>query len=112
MEACAVAPYEGVRLLAFVVASTSGDQRAASALTSAQKHVEQTPKASSEHRDDPHPAVKHHQEEAGGADGDLRRLILSQLSQLLPSYSVPDTLVLVPALCLTSHGEHQTHGHS
>ncbi|TMS20244.1 Beta-alanine-activating enzyme [Larimichthys crocea] len=105
VEACAVAPYEGLRLLAFVVASTSGDQRAASPLTSVQKQAEQTPSASAEHRDDPHPAVSHHQEEAGGADGDLRRLILSQLSRLLPSYSVPDTLVLVPALCLTSHGK-------
>lgn len=107
-----MAPYEGSRLLAFVVASTSGDQRAASPLTSVQKQAEQTPSASAEHRDDPHPAVSHHQEEAGGADGDLRRLILSQLSRLLPSYSVPDTLVLVPALCLTSHGEHQTRRHS
>ncbi|XP_027146442.1 beta-alanine-activating enzyme isoform X2 [Larimichthys crocea] len=105
VEACAVAPYEGSRLLAFVVASTSGDQRAASPLTSVQKQAEQTPSASAEHRDDPHPAVSHHQEEAGGADGDLRKLILSQLSRLLPSYSVPDTLVLVPALCLTSHGK-------
>lgn len=107
-----MAPYEGSRLLAFVVASTSGDQRAASPLTSVQKQAEQTPSASAEHRGDPHPAVSHHQEEAGGADGDLRRLILSQLSRLLPSYSVPDTLVLVPALCLTSHGEHQTRSHS
>lgn len=38
-------------------------------------------------------------------DGDLRRLILNQLSLLLPSYSVPDTLLLVPALPLTPHGE-------
>jgi len=38
-------------------------------------------------------------------DGDLRRLILNQLSLLLPSHSIPDTLVLVPALSMTPHGE-------
>uniref|UniRef100_A0A3Q4G5B4 Aminoadipate-semialdehyde dehydrogenase n=1 Tax=Neolamprologus brichardi TaxID=32507 RepID=A0A3Q4G5B4_NEOBR len=42
---------------------------------------------------------------SGGADGDLKKLILSQLSLLLPAHSVPDTLVLVPALCLTAHGK-------
>uniref|UniRef100_A0A3Q1ALR7 Carrier domain-containing protein n=1 Tax=Amphiprion ocellaris TaxID=80972 RepID=A0A3Q1ALR7_AMPOC len=35
----------------------------------------------------------------------LKRVILSQLSLLLPPHSVPDTLVLVPALCLTPHGK-------
>lgn len=99
VEACAVGLYEGVRLLAFVVTSTFGEQRAASPLTSVQKHVEQT---------DLHSPVTHHQEEAGGADGDLSRLILSQLSLLLPSHSVPDTLVLVSALCQTPHGERHT----
>lgn len=97
VEACAVALFEATRLLAFVVPSTSGDQKEASPLTSAQKHPERTPSAS---------AVSHHQGETGGADGDLRRLILNQLSLLLPSHSVPDTLVQVPALCLTPHGEH------
>ncbi|XP_056271248.1 beta-alanine-activating enzyme isoform X2 [Pseudoliparis swirei] len=38
-------------------------------------------------------------------DGDLRRLILNQLSLLLPSHSIPDTLVLVPALSMTPHGK-------
>uniref|UniRef100_A0A665VA80 Aminoadipate-semialdehyde dehydrogenase n=1 Tax=Echeneis naucrates TaxID=173247 RepID=A0A665VA80_ECHNA len=63
VEACAVGLHEGSRLLAFVVMSTSADQRA------------------------------------------LHRLIVKQLSVLLPSYSVPDTLVQVPALCLTHHGK-------
>lgn len=103
VEACAVGLHEGFRLLAFVVASTSGDQTAASPLASVQKRVEQT------HL--PAPA-KRHQEETGGADGDLSRLILSQLSLLLPSHSVPDTLVVVPALCQTPHGERQTHSHA
>ncbi|XP_051233307.1 beta-alanine-activating enzyme isoform X1 [Dicentrarchus labrax] len=103
VEACAVGLHEGIRLLAFVVASTSGDQKAASPLTSVQKHVERT--ASAEHREDLLSSGKQHQGEAGGADGDLSRLIRNQLSLLLPSYSVPDALVLVPALCLTPHGK-------
>lgn len=44
-------------------------------------------------------------EAVAGADGDLSRLVLRQLSLLLPSHSVPDTLVVVPALCQTPHGE-------
>lgn len=91
VEACAVSLYEGSRLLAFVVAFTPAEQTA-------------------EHRGDPRSAAKHHQEETGGADGDLSRLILSRLSQVLPAHSVPDVLVLVPSLCLTPHGEHQTQG--
>lgn len=88
--------HEGFRLFAFVVASTLGDQMAASPVTSVRKHGEETAS--------PSPA-KHRHEEAGGADGDLSRLILSQLSLLLPAHCLPDTLVLVPALCQTPHGE-------
>ncbi|XP_012721863.2 beta-alanine-activating enzyme [Fundulus heteroclitus] len=73
VEACAVGLHEGVRLLAFVVASTS------------------------EARD--------HQGEADGADGDLQRSVLKQLSPLVPSHCIPDTVVLVPALSLTPHGK-------
>lgn len=91
--------HEGFRLLAFVVASTLGDQMSASPVTSVQKHGEETA---------PPPPAKHHHEEAGGADGGLSRLILSQLSQLLPAHCLPDTLVLVPALCQTPHGERHT----
>ncbi|XP_049911381.1 beta-alanine-activating enzyme [Epinephelus moara] len=103
VEACAVVLHEASRLLAFVVASTSGDQKADSPLTSVPGHAEQT--ASAERGEDLPSAVKHRQEEPGGTDGDLSRLILNQLSLLLPSYSVPDTLLLVPALCLTPHGK-------
>uniref|UniRef100_A0A7N8Y5N9 Aminoadipate-semialdehyde dehydrogenase n=1 Tax=Mastacembelus armatus TaxID=205130 RepID=A0A7N8Y5N9_9TELE len=48
----------------------------------------------------------------GGTGGDLNRLIQNQLSSQLPSYSVPDKLVFVPALCLTPHGKwlHIRHG--
>lgn len=96
--------YEGSRLLAFVVTSTSGEQNAVSPLPSAQQHTEQTPPASVERQED----IEHHQVETVVTDGDLSGLILKQLSLLLPSYSLPDTLVLVPALPLTPHGEHWT----
>lgn len=111
VEACAVGLYEGSRLLAFVVASTSGDQRAASPLPSVQQHVDKSPSTFPRHQEEDLPSpVKLHQEETSGADGDLSRLIVNQLSLLLPSHSVPDTLVLVPALCLTPHGERWTQG--
>ncbi|KAM9357795.1 beta-alanine-activating enzyme [Symphorus nematophorus] len=103
VEACAVCLSEGFRLLAFVVLSTSGDQKTAPTHTSGQKHVEQI--APTDHQEDLPSSVKHHQVETGGADGDLSRLILNQLSLLLPSYSVPDTLVSVPVLSLTPHGK-------
>ena len=112
VEACAVGLYGGFRLLAFVVASAAGDQMAASASSSVQERAEQTSSASAERQQNLPLSVKHHLEEAGGADGDLKRLILNQLSLLLPSHGIPDTLVLVPALCLTPHGERQTHAHS
>ncbi|XP_041862300.1 beta-alanine-activating enzyme [Melanotaenia boesemani] len=104
VEACAVGLYEGVRLLAFVVASTAADQMAASSLLSVQQRAEQT-SASAEHQQNLPLSVKHHLDEAGSADGELKRLILNQLSLLLPSHSIPDTLVLVQALCLTPHGK-------
>lgn len=98
VEACAVCLYEASRLVSFVVASTCGDQRAAS--PSEQHLVEETAAAVS-----PLSSVTQLQGRTGGADGDLRRLILKQLSLLLPSHCVPDTVVLVPSLCVTPHGE-------
>ncbi|XP_022607126.1 acyl-CoA synthetase family member 4 [Seriola dumerili] len=108
VEACAVGLSDGSRLLAFVVASTSGDQTAASPLTSVQQCEEKSPSGLGQYQDHLPSLVKHHphrEEETGGADGELRRLIVDRLSLLLPSYSVPDTLVLVPALSLTRHGK-------
>lgn len=79
VEACAVALQEGFRLLAFVVPSRNQQQQS------------------------DHPGLATPTEQQ--TDGDLRRLVLNQLSLLLPSYSVPDALLLVPALPLTPHGE-------
>ncbi|KAM9385290.1 beta-alanine-activating enzyme [Pholidichthys leucotaenia] len=103
VESCAVGLYGGTRLLAFVVASTSGDQKAAS--ISAEQCEEQSPSAFSEHLEERPSSVRPPLEESGGADGEVRRLIQEQLSVLLPAHSVPDTLLLVPALCLTAHGK-------
>lgn len=72
------------RLLAFVVAPTAGHQMAASTVSSTQQ--------------DHGPP-----EEVGWAT--VKRLIMKQLTLLLPSHSVPDTLLLVPALRQTPHGE-------
>lgn len=99
VEACAVGLHEGSRLLAFVVASASDHQKAASPSLSVHQRAEQTPSSLPS-------SVKHPPEESAGADGDLKKLVQSQLSLLLPAHSVPDTLVLVPALCLTAHGEY------
>ncbi|KAF7667690.1 hypothetical protein LDENG_00052830 [Lucifuga dentata] len=104
VEACAVGLDESSRLLAFVVASTSVNQNTAFPLTSAQECVDQIPSACAEHQEDISPSVKHH-EETSSADRHLRRLIVKQLSLLLPSYSIPDALVLVPALSLSPHGK-------
>ncbi|XP_047443022.1 beta-alanine-activating enzyme isoform X2 [Mugil cephalus] len=93
VEGCAVGLHEGLRLLAFVVASPPGGHIADSASSSARVR-EALPSS-----------VKPRPEETAGAEGDLKGLILRRLSVLLPSHSVPDTLVLVPALCLTPHGK-------
>ncbi|KAM3619691.1 uncharacterized protein V6R79_012033 [Siganus canaliculatus] len=85
VEACAVALHRRSRMLAFVVASTSGDQRAASPLASVDQHSS---------------SVERHQEEA-----DLGGCILKLLSQRLQSYKVPDEVVPVSALGLTPHGK-------
>lgn len=86
VDACAVALHEGLRLLAFVVPSRN--------------------QAVQQRRDPPEPPPPSGTEgTADGTDGRLRRLILDQLSLLLPSHSVPDTLLLIPALLLTPHGE-------
>lgn len=82
VEACAVALQEGFRLLAFVVPSRN-------------EPVQQ--------QQSNHPGLATPTEQQ--TDSDLNRLILNQLSLLLPSYSVPDVLLLVPALPLTPHGE-------
>ncbi|XP_054645265.1 beta-alanine-activating enzyme [Dunckerocampus dactyliophorus] len=42
---------------------------------------------------------------SSGCRGDPMRRLLEQLTPLLPSYGIPDTVVLVPALPLTPHGK-------
>lgn len=92
VEACAVALHQGLRLLAFVVPSRNypveGDHR--------------------DHPGLPPPTEEETETERDRVDGELRRLILDQLSLLLPAHSVPDTLLLIPALLFTPHGDRHT----
>ncbi|KAM3875855.1 beta-alanine-activating enzyme [Diretmus argenteus] len=104
VESCAVGLHEGFRLVAFVVASTSGDQKAASPFPSVHRHVVQSPAATAAHQEDLTSSINHDEKRSASNKG-LNRAVLTQLSLLLPSYSVPDTLVLVPALPLSSHGK-------
>lgn len=83
VEACAVALQEGFRLLAFVVPTRN--------------------QTAQQQRQSDHPALATMTEQQ--TDGALGRFILNQLYLLLPSYSVPNALLLVPALPLTPHGE-------
>ncbi|XP_074525010.1 beta-alanine-activating enzyme [Halichoeres trimaculatus] len=93
VEACAVCLYKASHLLAFVVASTSGEQTSASVQElDGQTQLDQTRLLSPS-------------EQTQAADRDQSRLILDQLSLLVPAYSVPDVLVLVQALSLTPHGK-------
>lgn len=75
--------YQGSRLVAFVVASAGRD---------AGSPPSPGPTTSDRRREDTGPASR----------------IRKQLSLRLPSYSVPDAVVLVPALPLTRHGECRT----
>lgn len=77
---------DGSGLLAFVVPPAAGQQMAAPPMSSGQQDL-----------------LHWSPEDPGQAD--LRRLILKQLLVLLPPHSLPDRVVLVPALCLTPHGE-------
>ncbi|XP_029001762.1 beta-alanine-activating enzyme [Betta splendens] len=99
VEACVVGLYKGSRLVAFVVPSTSGDQEAASPLSPIRQRERRTPASSAERQEDASSPVAQRQSETGSAG------ILKQLSLLLPSYSVPDSVVLIPALLLTHHGK-------
>lgn len=88
VEACAVSLHQGLRLLAFVVPSRNHP-------------------AERDHPDLP-PPTEEEETERDGTHGELRRLILDQLSLLLPAHSVPDTLLLIPALLFTPHGDRHT----
>ncbi|XP_029952954.1 beta-alanine-activating enzyme isoform X2 [Salarias fasciatus] len=89
VESCAVALHRGFRLIAFVVAApiSSRQQRA-------EADQENLPSSG-----------RHHLEEAGAAEDHLKEVMVRQLSALLPSHSVPDVLLLVPALSLNPHGK-------
>ncbi|KAG7488869.1 hypothetical protein MATL_G00038990 [Megalops atlanticus] len=91
VEACAVSLYEGQRLLAFVVpASPSRDlQRDPSSSDPAPSSSDPTPSSN----------------DLAPPPRSLQTEILGRLSQLLPSHGIPDTILLVLALPLSSHGK-------
>ncbi|XP_036376699.1 beta-alanine-activating enzyme [Megalops cyprinoides] len=84
VEACAVSLYEGQRLLAFVVPAPST------------RDLQRDPNSS-----DPAPSYS----DIAHPPRSLQTEILGRLSQLLPSHSIPDTILLVLALPLSSHGK-------
>lgn len=90
VESCAVGLFQGSRLVAFVVAPPSVHQ------------VAMTPR----HEGDrgPSPVLPEDQGRGEAPDRVLRRAIFQQLSLLVPSAGMPDSLVQVPALPLTAHG--------
>ncbi|XP_056132799.1 beta-alanine-activating enzyme [Lampris incognitus] len=104
VESCAVGLYEGSWLVAFVVATTSGDQKATFMFPSVHQHKNQSPPASADNQEDLTSSIGHH-EERYTSNNDPQKAILHHLNLLVPGYSVPDTLVLVPALPLSSHGK-------
>lgn len=101
VEACAVGLHNSSRLLAFIVASKP-------AYSPVQQDMEQSDLVLLQHQEDPHFSLGRHQENTSSVEADLSRQIMKQVSLLLPSYSVPDAVVLLPALCLTAHGEFTT----
>ncbi|XP_076134328.1 beta-alanine-activating enzyme isoform X1 [Alosa pseudoharengus] len=118
VEACAVSLCEGSRLVAFIVLSPSHTE--ALFASSNAHHGDQVPYLSKLNRDavsstsihlhgSPVVSSDDRHGESGG-DGTiplagLERSIQRRLSDLLPSHAVPDSLVLIPTLPLTSHGK-------
>ncbi|CAL8256290.1 unnamed protein product [Merluccius merluccius] len=102
VDSCAVGLFEGFRLVAFVVVSPSVHQVAATP-----RQTEPSLSVPRDHKGDRGSSADLPEDEGGGAAPDrvLRRAVLQQLSLLVPSASIPDSLVLVPALPLTAHGK-------
>ncbi|CAN9498933.1 unnamed protein product [Ophioblennius macclurei] len=104
VESCAVALHRGFRLIGFVVASAFEQENAASIFPTEQRAETDHPALAGPLENVPS-SGKHHLEEAAGEGVDVKKLIVRQLSALLPSHSVPDVLLLVPALSLNPHGK-------
>ena len=101
VESCAVGLFKGLRLVAFVVASPSVHQVAATPL-----QAELSLSVPGDHEGD-WGFLEDLPEDGSRSDAPIRvlhRVVLQQLSLLVPSASIPDSLVLVQALPLTAHG--------
>lgn len=102
VESCAVGLFEGFRLVAFVVASPSIHQ-----VATTPQQAELSLSVPRDHEGDWGSSADLPEEEEGGGEAPdrvLHRAVLQQLSLLVPSASIPDSLVLVPVLPLTAHG--------
>ena len=101
VDSCAVGLLPGLRLVAFVVASPSVHQVATTPL-----QAEQSLSVPGDHEGDWGllEDLPEDRSRSEAPDRVLHRVVLQQLSQLLPSASVPDSVVLVRALPLTAHG--------
>ncbi|TRY57108.1 hypothetical protein DNTS_023983 [Danionella cerebrum] len=95
VEACAVNLSEGDRLVAFIVLSSSrpGEHPTSSSTFLPEIHSHH-PEEYSQSGSTNSPDLKH-------IDGNIRH----ELSQKLPNHSIPDMILFIPALPLTSHGK-------
>ncbi|XP_059923034.1 beta-alanine-activating enzyme isoform X2 [Gadus macrocephalus] len=102
VESCAVGLFKDLRLVAFVVASPSVHQVAATPL-----QAELSLSVPGDHEGD-RGFLADLPEDGSRSEAPIRvlhRVVLQQLSLLVPSASIPDSLVLVQALPLTAHGK-------
>lgn len=101
VEACAVSLSEGDRLMAFIVLA-SGQPGALS--SSSEIHHEETFQHSTQSSED----LTAVEESRNASSLSLRVIegeIRHRLSQLLAGHSIPDLILFIPALPLTSHGK-------
>ncbi|KAJ7986472.1 hypothetical protein DPEC_G00340240 [Dallia pectoralis] len=110
VEACAVGLSTECRLVAFVVASSSSaDQKAAPDSSSVEGKQGSSTSPSTDQKKvsspDPDPSPGSSPGPSHGLSPGLDKSILHRLSHLLSRHSVPDAVVLVPSLPLSSHGK-------
>ncbi|KAI4892535.1 hypothetical protein NFI96_024695 [Prochilodus magdalenae] len=99
VDTCVVGLHEDHRLVAFIVPATY------SKATSSSKYghlQEQHDSSSTGVSADVHKEIS---EDGSFTSKSLEKEVLLRLSQLLPSHSIPDTVLLVPALPVTNHGK-------
>lgn len=102
VEACAVSLSEGDRLVAFIVLA-SGQPGALSSFSSEIHHEEPFQRSTQSSED--LAAVEVSRNVSFHSQRDTEGEIRHMLSQLLAGHSIPDLILFIPALPLTSHGK-------